>query len=467
MPYDSTKKLITPPVSIYDAQLALNTNDDDVGHLCVNSNINKWATFKPYPNGNVETILRDYSCPFGLRTIYKHVNPNTGEVSQSTSTTLQDAINALDMAIIGGYSNPFLADLSMYVKPTGGVGKAYRILDYISTQGIGVAQLRGNPSIHGYQHNAVPQYGYYDQQGHYYGISRGIKVNSDGYIAADEDQDIDVAKADMLGPTFYNIDTRLTWNRAIDNNLCILDWMEAMFSLSTLTNIHHGVVLWTNEGSEALYYVAVHHIPWTGTKGQAIMGLGSLNWNCVEFLTTENVDTDTDFMLLSEWTYNNNNTDWMFIPGMIWTGLHVGNNNPYNIGAYFIRAEVSPYLNVFNLQMRITDLGANSSVQVFLSDNPNPNSIYDFVLNSATSYTASTTGDHYIYGPSNSGVTMYPSDYDPSATGITNRFNQVFTVGSTYYLHIWGKRNPSDSSSTVIWTQPLVATVADSLELLQ
>ena len=178
MPYDNNKKLITAPVGIYDVQQALGTSVDDVGGVCTRPNINKWATFKPYPNGNVATILRDYSCPFGIRTIYKRVNPNTGEVSPSTNTTLQAAINALDSALIGGYSNPFLADLAMYIKPVGGESKAYRLTDFVSTQGFGVAQQRGNPAIHGYQHNAVLQYGYYNQQGIYYGISRGIKVNS-------------------------------------------------------------------------------------------------------------------------------------------------------------------------------------------------------------------------------------------------------------------------------------------------
>ena len=467
MPYDSNKKLITAPVGIYDAQQALNTSVDDVGGVCTRPNINKWATFKPYPNGNVATILRDGRNPFGLRTIYKRVNPATGEVSPSTNTTLQDAINALDLALIGGTSNPFIADLTMYIQPSGGASSAYRLPDFATTQAFGSSQQRGITGIHGYKHDAILQYGYYDQMGIYYGISRALGVNADGYVVSDSDQDIDVSLLSMFGNPFYNIDTRLTWGRDIDNNLCILDWLDAMFSVTSKSVLHRGIVLWTNEMVEAGYYVAVHHIPWSGTKGQAIIGNGSLNWNCVEFLTTANVDTDTDFMLLSNWIYNNDISDWMFIPGMIFKNLHIGNNNPYNIGAYFIRAEVSPYLNVFNLQMHIVDLGANSSVEIFLSDSQNPNSIFDYVLNSATSYTANTTGDQFIYGPSNSGVTMYPSDYDPSATQITNRFNQVFTVGNTYYLHIWGKRNPSDSSQQVIWSQPLVATVADSLEILQ
>ena len=467
MPYDSSKHLITLPPSIYDVQRALSTNENDVGHLCTRSNLNKWATFKPYPNGNVETILRDARNPFGLRTVYKRVNPNTGEVSPSTNTTLQDAINALDLSLIGSRTNPFLKDLTMYILPSGGSGSAYRLTDFVTTQAFGSSQQRGNATIHGYKHNAILQYGYYDQNGIYYGISRALGVNTDGYVVSDSDQDIDVSISAMFGNPFYNIDTRLTWNRDIDNNLCVLDWLDAMFGITSLSAVHRGIALWTNEMVETGYYVAVQHIPWSGTIGQAIIGNGALNWNCVEFLTTANVDTDTDFMLLSNWSYNNNINDWMFIPGMIFTDLHIGSNNPYNISAYFIRAEVSPYLNVFNIQLRINDLGANSSVQVFLSETPNPSSIFDFVLNSATSYTASTTGDHYIYGPSNSGVTMYPSDYDPSATGITNRFNQVFTVGRIYYLCIWGKRNASDSSQQVIWSQPLVATVADSLEISQ
>lgn len=453
MPYNAQKQLITWPVGNYDVQRAIGNSSPDIAVLMQANTINKWATFKPHPYGTVVGIGVDGSAPFGVRTLYRNINPSSG--AMGATTTLQQAIEALSSP-----SNLFYNDLAIRIPPSGGTNRAFRLTDFVSTQHVRApGEQRGIQSIHGYVHNASEQFGCYDNLGVYYGINRAIGIDSDGYIVADSNQSIDGDIINIMA-NYPRLETRLTYGRDIDNNLCILDWLEDMFALSSEVVLHRGIVLWTTDAGSDEYYYAVQTIPWAAQSpsiADHIKGLTGAKWHCVEFLTTRDINTSTDFQLLSNWSYNSNLKDWMFIPGFIYHDLYVGNNNPYNVGAYFIRAEVSPYINKFNLQMRVTNLGANSSVSVFLSSSPNPGSPVDMLNNSYK--TVSATGDVYLYGAANSGITMYPSDSQQS----TGRFDQVFTVGNTYYLHIWGKLNPSDSSQTVIWTQPLVAMASDML----
>jgi len=446
-------------VSINDVQRALGNGSHNVGTLCTAPSINKWATFKPMPTGTVSTINKNGTAPYGLRTIYRMINPNNGELLSNTSsvrTKLYDAVQAIKLALLSGTNNPFLEDLTMYVRPTGGTNSAYRLTDFVSTHGIDGGQMKCQDGVHGYKANASLRYGYYNQRGVYSGIGRAISINSDGHIVADSDQSIDTSYTEMWGDPYYNLNTRIGWGRAVENDLCVLDWLDSMFGASRYTNLHRGIVLFTNDGVETRDWVAVQTIPWASSS----MSLPSstFTWNCIEFLTTANVNTSSEFIDLTNWNYENENNHWMLIPGMIFTGLTFENHNPYGIGAYFIRAEVSPFQHVFNLQMAVTNMGQNSSLTVFLSETPNPTSIRDFLLNSNTGYTITSTGEYFIYGASNSGIPMYPS-----GSGMSNDFDKVFNVGQTYYLCIWGQSNQAGSSAGVIWSDALVASSDDSL----
>ena len=464
MSYQNYK--ITQPVSIYDIQRALTSSNTDLGKLCTASTVNKWATFKPMPTGTITRINRNGTAPFGVRNPYRYVNPSTGDIITDISvpTKLIDVISALKSAILGGYDNPFLNDLAMIVRPAGGTNSAFRMTDFVTTQSVrGSSPIRGLASVHGYKQTASLQFGYYDQQGYYHGISRSLAVNGEGKIVADSDQDISIDPLEVFGNPFYDLDTRITWGRDAENSLCVLDWLDAMFSVTSLAPLRRGIVLFTNDGVETPDFVAVDTIPWASSSRN--LPASTYTWHCVEFLTTENVTTTKEFIELSQWNYESASNQWMLIPGMIFKNLKFAQSDPYMVGAYFIRAEVYPYNNVFNLQMRITSV-SGSGVQrvnplyVFLSNSADPQTHTDF-LNNSQGLEVTTAGEYYLYGAPNSGTPMYPSDSGHS----TGRFDQVFTVGDTYYLCIWGQSSQSGSSDRVIWKQPLVATMADSLEL--
>ena len=464
MSYQNFK--INQPVSIYDIQRAVGSGNTDLGRLCTASTVNKWATFKPMPTGTITRINRNGTAPFGVRNPYRYVNPSTGDIITDTSvpTKLIDVISALKLAILGGYSNPFLDDLTMIVRPVGGTNSAFRMTDFVTTQSVrGSTPIRGLASVHGYKQTASLQFGYYDQQGYYHGISRSLAVNGEGKIVADSNQDISIDPLEAFGNPFYDLDTRIAWGRDAENSLCVLDWLDAMFSVTSLTPLRRGIVLFTNDGVETPDLVAVDTIPWASSTRN--LPASTYTWHCVEFLTTANVITSSEFIELSQWNYENANNQWMLIPGMIFKNLKFAQSDPYMVGAYFIRAEVYPYNNVFNLQMCITSV-SGSGVQrvnplyVFLSDSANPQTHTDF-LNNSQGLEVTTAGEYYLYGAPNSGTPMYPSDSGHS----NGRFDQVFTVGNTYYLCIWGQSSQSGSSDRVIWKQPLVATLADSLEL--
>lgn len=111
MAYSNGKITVTSSsgVSIHDVQQALGNGSGDLGTLCSSSHVNKYATFKPHPRGNVQTISRDGTAPYGIRTIYRNINPSTGAVldSSATRTTLQSAISTIKNALLAGNStNP-------------------------------------------------------------------------------------------------------------------------------------------------------------------------------------------------------------------------------------------------------------------------------------------------------------------------------------------------------------------------
>lgn len=457
------------PVSVNDIMTALSHSSPDLETLCTSANVNKWATFKPMPTGDIATIARNQSAPFGIRTIYPRVNPSTGEVSPSNNTTLKSAVETLLNAIIGGYSNPFLADLTIYVQPSGGSDSAFRYIDFATTQKVRASgQQRGQQNKHGYLTNAKLRYGYRDANGEYHGLyGRSISVNSNGEIVADGNQTIDQSDSEIWGTTFVNLDTRLTWTyRWIDeeNSLCVLDWLDAMWSIAN-TSLHRAVVLFTGDWTEQTGFVAVGVLPWAAganTWASAIAGDPTRSWNYLEFLTNAPI-TSSDFVTLANWNNNYSQYSWMFIPGLIGTGLHVASNDPYLIGANFSFCDVNQYSPYgLNLYIQIRSMGLNTSLTVFLSTVQNPGSIYDYALNSATGFVVTAVGQYNIYQtntpqicPSNISIPSY------------SPFNQVFTVGQVYYVCIWGQANASSSSQRVIWSQAVIATANDSLEIYQ
>jgi hypothetical protein len=81
-------------------------------------------------------------------------------------------------------------------------------------------------------------------------------------------------------------------------------------------------------------------------------------------------------------------------------------------------------------------------------------------MNRVWSYEVTAIGSYNIYG--NENLNICPS-------GIVNPnyrpFDDVFTIGETYYVCIWGKKNATDSSQQVIWSQAMVATSDDMLQV--
>lgn len=457
-----TNGRILAPVSIYDVARALSKGSNDLGTLCQANELNKWATFKPYPNGNVATLLRDESAPYGIRTIYNRVNPSTGAVSPSNNTTLKSAVEALLSALASGTANPFLDDMAMYVKPAGGAGKAFRLTDFVTTQSVrGSQQQRGQAAIHGYKPTAILRFGYHDTAGAYHGLQgRALSVDSDNNIVADGNQYIDQTVQEIWGETYYNLDTRLGWNNRWsdeENSLCVLDWLDAKWSIQG-ASLHRAVVLFTNDWTDQTGFVAVGTIPWAsgGTWANAIMGDATRRWYALEFLT-DATPTTSDFITLDTWQNNYSMASWYIIPGLLSKDLFVKSNDPYLIGAEFTFADVnqfSPY--GLNLYFKVRNMALQTSLTVFLSDVQRPNAIHDYALNSNTGLTITATGSYNLYA--NNVPMICPSDV---TTTSYRKFNEVFVVGQTYYLCFWGKATQSDSGSCIL-SLPIVATAYDS-----
>lgn len=130
MSYNSSTQVITSPVSIYDIQRAIGSTSPDLGTLCSDENINRWAKYKPLSIATLATIGSN-----------QRENANYGIVDIPTWTRLDYAVIFLFSDARGSLANTYWPDcdrakgsLSLeywtYEKPSGGASSPYRITDY-------------------------------------------------------------------------------------------------------------------------------------------------------------------------------------------------------------------------------------------------------------------------------------------------------------------------------------------------
>jgi hypothetical protein len=122
--------IITAPVSFADVNATLGTSHTDLGLLCKDSHINKWAKYKPVVNTvtNIMSQLDGNLNWLSSATWWKGTNSNCGITFQSYST-----IAAARTAIINKTA------IWSYTKPSGGAASPYRLTDFNQ-----------------YDHNAMP-----------------------------------------------------------------------------------------------------------------------------------------------------------------------------------------------------------------------------------------------------------------------------------------------------------------------
>lgn len=130
MSYNSNTKTIIAPVSEYDIQQVLNTTEKDLGKLCTNENINKWAKYKPVRYSSIDSVTGQWdfinktwrasatwwkaggTCGFNIETFSSLGNPDT------SSTFLYKLKNGqLEWT---------------YLRPRGGNSEAFRLQDFAS-----------------------------------------------------------------------------------------------------------------------------------------------------------------------------------------------------------------------------------------------------------------------------------------------------------------------------------------------
>lgn len=119
--------VIKAPVSINDVKQVLNANSYDLGTLCIESSINKWAKFKPIPYALI-SILPDAtraSQNYGIFNIptWSNINKMANFVFGIAATST----NAPDVGIQPVYWT--------YRPPTGGASEPFRLTDWSDAAG--------------------------------------------------------------------------------------------------------------------------------------------------------------------------------------------------------------------------------------------------------------------------------------------------------------------------------------------
>lgn len=128
MSYDSSTGIITKPVSIYDLQQALSSSSSDLGTLCMSSNINKWAKYKPVVVANNVgrlTYTELSNANFGLSYTQNTLLASRSDRSQDSST----------VSDIDELEEIFVANTQWnYTQPSGGISSPFRLTDFYAAQ---------------------------------------------------------------------------------------------------------------------------------------------------------------------------------------------------------------------------------------------------------------------------------------------------------------------------------------------
>lgn len=122
--------IITAPVSFADVNAILGTSHTDLGNLCKDSHVNKWAKYKPVVKNLISTTdqLASDKTWLSSATWWKGTNSNCGITFQSYSTILAARTAIINKTAIWSYT-----------KPSGGAASPYRLTDFNQ-----------------YDHNAMP-----------------------------------------------------------------------------------------------------------------------------------------------------------------------------------------------------------------------------------------------------------------------------------------------------------------------
>lgn len=128
MSYNSSTQKITAPVSVYDVQRAVGASSPDVGTLCKDEHINKWAKFKPLKVAQIAPIGSS------SRTSVNHgiINIPTWSYLSKMATFLFSDNRAQAAANGNGPSCGYSATMEYwdYDKPSGTSQSPYRLTDF-------------------------------------------------------------------------------------------------------------------------------------------------------------------------------------------------------------------------------------------------------------------------------------------------------------------------------------------------
>ena len=128
MSYNSGK--ITAPVSVHDVQQALGSNSPDVGTLCENELVRKWAKYKPIKFAKIELLTAQnlVTANYGITDI-----PTWTRLSYMSTFLFSDSRGTLS-SVYWPECDISKGSLSLeywaHDKPTGGSSSPYRLADF-------------------------------------------------------------------------------------------------------------------------------------------------------------------------------------------------------------------------------------------------------------------------------------------------------------------------------------------------
>ena len=196
MPWDSTNKVMTPPIDVRrDLAALFNVNSGDIGDIMLAgaSQINRWAIYKPIRSGSAGMLERATFETLGFGSLPPNAQTVAAFVAKYTGSQNND----------NGWT---------YLTPNGGTTQRFRLYDFLKVVLESSSLVLKNEA--GYMHNSSNTFGQFSAP----------------------------ARAFMAGCNYSASNTPLTPVGGLDaKNICIQD-MNALLS-ATYKLLYYGVLL--------------------------------------------------------------------------------------------------------------------------------------------------------------------------------------------------------------------------------
>ena len=284
---------ITAPVSFADVNHVLGTSHTDLGALCKDTHINKWARFKPIKVNLIPALTHNTIAGTTVHFGMELINGNWNTFKQKLSEYIGLMFGATQTASIGTKAE--WIDGAKYTKPSGGAASPYRLSDFASAE-------NGNL---GYNHSAQLMYNWpdYSHTAPSAGTIDSVINPLIDYSSGRAEININTLPSETELPDdsgiFEALNIPLSISGKTHNDYNSISAIELIKAVGGIGSYQRGVVL-VDKAGWVSDFNAVGSIPWGTWKSSQSEATLYGEWVAVEYYCNYN---ETSFCMIPNFDY--------------------------------------------------------------------------------------------------------------------------------------------------------------------